>query len=117
MLNELRIDELKSEIRKIKQEQEEADDFFVKLMREEEKIHEEIQEDIRQLGVSFDASRGDSRWTALVEERYSILMSADQYYTTSADELIEDRKAVNRKCKSDIEELELEIQKLGGELL
>jgi len=117
MLNELRIDEIKCEVRKIEQEQGEADEYLRKLMCMEEEFHEEIREDIRHLGFSFDASHGDSQWTALVEERYNILMSADQYYTQSVDELTEDRKRMNAKCKSDIEELEHQIQMIGGDLV
>jgi len=117
MLNEIRIDEIKCELRKIEKEQDEANLFMKDLILKEEEMYEEVRDSIRRLASSFEASHEDSRWTALVEERHHILLDAERCYNQLIDELIEDRIIMNAKYDSDIEELKHEMKILeGGEL-
>ncbi|MCL2425176.1 MAG: hypothetical protein FWD05_02450 [Oscillospiraceae bacterium] len=114
MLSTERVEELKTEIRKIKEDQEETDEFLIKLRCHEEEVYEEIRDSLRALGSSFDASHGDQRWTALVEERYALLLSAERECNEGIEMLTEDRNDMNSRCKSDIEDLEYEIKLHGG---
>lgn len=119
MLNIERIEELRSDIRKTGSDQEEANQYFTKILREEEKIYEEILDRIRGLGISFEVSNGDPKWTALVEERHSLLMIAERRCTEFMYEVNECRKKMNTTCESTVEELEQEIKRLetlGGDL-
>ncbi|MCL2820413.1 MAG: hypothetical protein FWD38_06230 [Oscillospiraceae bacterium] len=116
MLNEARIEDLSCEIRKIEGCREEADSFLSKCLLREGKMHEELQDSIRKLGSSFDACCGDSRWTALVEEKYNLLLSAERCCSESIEGMQKVQKEISEKCASNIEDLKYEIQMIGGEM-
>ena len=115
MLNEARIEDIKCEIRKIEESREESDAFLTKCLLKENEMHEELQDSIRKLGLSFEACHNDPRWTALVEERYSLLLSAERCCGESIECMKEDQKKISKKCESEIEDLKQEMQMLGGE--
>jgi len=114
MINEARIEDIKCRIKKIEKCKEEADIFLGKYLRVEHEIQEQLQESIRELRFSFEASHGDPRWTALVEEKYNLLLDAERGCSASIEDINKDIKVINKKCESDIEDLKCEMKMLGG---
>jgi len=120
VLNAERIDEIRVIIRIIREEQEEANEYLLAYISREKELCEEIQGRIRRYSRSFEASYGDQRWTTLVEEKYSILQAIECEHSAGLEELEVEQRKMNAECKSIIEDLEQEIQRLemlGGELI
>jgi len=112
MINTIRICEIQDELHKIKIEQEEADECFCKLKREEEQIYEDLSNCLRRLSLDFEACHYDAQLSNLVEEKYRLLLTAIRNCGDSIDELHEDHKKTISMCDSKIDDLEQEQQLL-----
>jgi hypothetical protein len=112
MINAARVYEIQTEIRKIEDEQEEAEICIKKQIHECKDLHESIKICLSMASVELEACRGDSQIANLVEEKHSLLLAA----LNDCDGVItcfeEEQRYMKNKCETDIEELEREQQLL-----
>jgi len=112
MLNADRIEEIRREIRRVEEEQEEVNLYFAKLLREEDDAYEEINNYARNIAAEFEACHRDPRLTALIEEKFNQIVVAQSCCANLSEELKYDQKKINSDCESYIEELRREMQTL-----
>jgi len=112
MLNLERIEEMRREIRRVEEEQEEVNLYIEKLLREEDEAYEELSSYARNIATEFEACHRDPRLTALTEEKFNLIVAAQSCCANFSEELVDGRKKINSSCESYIEELRREMQTL-----
>jgi len=112
MINEVRICEIQEEIRKIEEDQDEAEKCIKKFIHECENIYEDTQNSLRMMCVEFEACLGDAHMINLVEERYKLLLQVQCDSDNFVADIKKEQIEIKTKCRSVLEELEREKQRL-----
>ena len=112
MLNIARIDEITKEIRDIRLDQEDVEQYTKKLQQEEEYAYEYIQNLIFNMSKEFEACQGDRYLTNLVEQRYNGLKETQRECEEYLLKLQEEKRKFRNKCELEIAALEKERNNL-----
>lgn len=112
MMNAIRTNEILKEIRKIEVDREEAELYYKELLFEEKDAYEDLCGFLRELRNDYEFCYGDMQLTNLTEEYHNMLLSAERECSDAIDDIHVERRRVDAKCESDIEELRQEIKRL-----
>jgi len=111
-MNVIRIEEIYIEINKIETDREDAEQCINELQQYEEVAHEDLRKLLANISYEFETYHGDKQLTNLAEEKYTLLLKAEQDCSDFIKDLYKERNVINEKCESDIEKLKQELQSL-----
>jgi len=112
MIDLIRIEEVRSEIRKKERERDEGGEHCGRLLHSEDESYEDLRDGLKKISGELESCHGDKKVTVFVEEKYMLLKKMESDAGGFIDEICKEESRLKHKCDSDIEELKHELQRM-----